>query len=161
MIRCISELGLILLLNIKNTIYVAGLFHCGFMNHQFNKNIDQYMPYYHEYMSVSDATEKKIINLELEIYPHMKFMNIWNQFVKHKNEHKLSNNLTEILNNKLLITNKSIFIKFKNQLTTLITLLEKNNKNDDILQSNDILVLVHKINNNLKNMIYSKSTRII
>ena len=94
MLRCISELGLVLLLNIKNVIYVGGLLHCSFMNHRFNK-LDEYMPFYHEYMSVSSKTEDKIVKAEQQIFPHLSFMQIWSEFVKDKNA---NNDIDEIIN---------------------------------------------------------------
>ena len=157
MIRCISELGLILLLNIKGTIYIGGLFHCSFLNHKFN-TLNEHMPFYHEYMSVSPNTEKKIINIEQQIFPHLSFMNIWTLFIDNKNQTVFTNNLTKLLQNKKLVSNNQILNKFKDQMLSLLTLLENLKKDDNILNDN-ILTLVTKINTNLKGFIYLKLIR--
>ena len=60
MIRCISEIGMILILNLNNKLYLAGLFHIGFFNNKLNDNFLNYTPFYHEYMSVLTTSEKKI-----------------------------------------------------------------------------------------------------
>ena len=58
MIRCISEIGLIILFNIKNIIYFVGVFHISFLNKSF-QTIENYLPFYHEYMSVNNNSTKK------------------------------------------------------------------------------------------------------
>lgn len=134
LIRCISELGVILLFRIHDVIYIAGLFHCSFFNHLFSK-IENYMPFYHEYLSTNQHSEQKIINLENRLYPHLIFMKAWNQYMIDKDIDALHQILNSLLNNKLIRTNKHIYKKFKEQITSLDH---------------------NKINGNLKNIIYSK-----
>lgn len=147
MIRCISEIGMILILNLNNKLYLAGLFHIGFFNNKLNDNFLNYTPFYHEYMSVLTTSEKKIINIEKKIYPHLIFENIWNHFLNNNNIDQFQENIIKLLNNKILKYQKNILIKFSEQLNELINLLETKNNTDKIIQ---------KIITNLKSIIYNK-----
>jgi hypothetical protein len=150
MIRAIAEIGIILLLNIKNNIYFSGLFHCGFLNKRFAKIVD-YTPFYHEYMSVHSDSEKQIIKLEENIYPHLIFEKIWNDFLFFKDSDKFSNDvLIFIKNNNVLKSEKSIINKFKEQIYDLVSLIEQNQSFDNLEKN------ISKIINNLKNIIYTK-----
>lgn len=156
LIRCISEFGMILLLNIKNIIYIGGMFHSHFLNYRFNSNIDNYMPFYHEYLSTSHKTEQKIISIEQLIFPHLIFIDAWNKFIKNNNIHLFTSSILKLLSHKLLKINKYILKKFKDQLQHLISLLETSvNPYTDM----NIIMLINKINSILKNVIYSKQIK--
>jgi hypothetical protein len=149
MIRLISEIGIILLLNINNSIYLGGLFHCGFLNKQFNK-ITLYTPFYHEYMSIQNNSLKQIIEIEQNIYPHLIFTNIWNDFLEHKNTKKFTDDMLNFMNNNNVLKSiKSIFKKFEAQIYELISLIEENQSLDNLEN------IINKIINNLKNIIYN------
>jgi hypothetical protein len=152
LIRCVAELGLILLVKLNNDIYIGGLFHCGFLNKRFNNNIGNYMPFYHEYMSTTKKTERHITSLEEKIYPHLIFLRYWQSFLLNKNVKDFSDHLTKLLSHKILKTNKHIYSKFEKQLLHLITSLEADNNTDN----DEITTIINKINNNLKSIIYSK-----
>lgn len=145
MIRCISEIGLIMLFNIKNKIYLTGLFHISLLNKSF-QDTQYYQPFYHEYLSVNEYSNKKIMAIENKIYPHLIFEKIWSLY-KYNNNHKLfQKNIIKLLKNYVLTTNKSVLEKFKNQLNDLINLMENEADTDK---------LISKIMTNLKSIIYS------
>jgi hypothetical protein len=147
MIRCISEIGLLLFLKINNNIYLAGIFHIGFLNKIFT-NIKYFIPFYHEYMSTNNYSTNKIINIENNIYPHIKFENIWNEFKFNNNGKNFQKNIISLLNDKILQKNKFILEKFKSQLNDLISLIDNNRDTDK---------LISKIMVNLKNIIYNNT----
>jgi hypothetical protein len=147
MIRCISEIGLIILFNIKNIIYFVGVIHISFLNKYFQE-IKNYLPFYHEYMSVNNYSAKKIINIENSIYPHLMFEKIWNKFKYDNNDKVFQQNVIKLLKNNIIKKNKSIYEKFNNQLNELINLLENGGNTDKI---------INKIIINLKNIIYNCS----
>lgn len=147
-IRCISELGLLIFAKLNNTIYLISILHIGFMNHLFG-HIKNYTPFYHDYISVNNETFSKIISIENNIYPHLIFEQIIDEFKKSNNRKLLSENIISLSKNKILIKNKTIFNKFKNQITELLQLLKKKT-NINII--NDHII---KIIKNLNNIIYN------
>jgi hypothetical protein len=148
MIRCISEIGLLLFLKINKNIYLAGIFHLGFLNKEFT-NIKNFIPFYHEYMSTNNLSTNKIINIENNIYPHIKFEKIWNQFKFNNDIKNFQKHTINLLNDKILQKNKSIVEKFKSQLNQLIDLIE--------YDQNSVDKLISKIVTNLKNIIYNNT----
>jgi hypothetical protein len=157
MIRCISEIGLIILFNIKNIIYFVGFIHISFLNKQFQK-VNNYLPFYHEYMSVNNKSTKKIIKIEKTIYPHIIFEKIWNKFKYNNNSKIFQSNIIIFLKNNILKKNKSIYKLFNNQLNNLIKLLE-----ESIIVENNIIIdkLINKIITNLKNIIYNNTIEML
>ena len=106
--KYISEIGFILLLNINKQIFFAGFFHIGFFN-KLITNLYNYQPFYSEYMSVSSKTLKKIQEIEQFIYPHLQFINIWNN--KNINLEQQLINFTKSIKHY-----KSIYINFVDEL---------------------------------------------
>ncbi len=148
-VRCISEIGLVLLININKHIYIAGLFHLGFLNYRFDNNLDNYLPFYDEYMSVLSHNKNKIINIEKKIYPHLILQNIWSNFKKNKDDKMLSKSLIHLTEHFLVKSNKSVLFKLKTLLNELIEYLEVNN----MYESENI---IKKISVVLKSLIYLK-----
>jgi len=148
-VRCISELGLILLININKQIYIAGLFHLGFLNNRFDNSLDNYLPFYNEYMSVLSHNKNKIINLEKKIYPHLILESMWSNFKKNKDATMLSKSLINLTKHFLVKSNKSILFKLKTLLNELIEYLEVNNMSE----SENI---IKKVIVALKSLIYLK-----
>jgi len=158
MIRCISEIGIILILNINNSFYLAGLFHCAFLNMRLSNDISDFTPYYHEYMSIQKKSLVKIIDIEQNIYPHLKFEKIWNNFIKHKNSDLLSQDIIKLTSNKILRSSKYILSTFNKQILKLIPLIQSLPPfNDDIVLTPDIIKLIDKIIDNLKIIIYNNT----
>jgi len=154
MIRCVSEIGIILILNINNAFYIAGLFHLAFLNLQLGNNLSDYTPFYHDYMSVQKKSLHKIINLENNIFPHLRFEQIWNQFIKTHDDKTFSNRIIQLTNNKILKLNRNISAAFNSQISKLISLIEHSN---NIVFDVDITKLINKIIDNLKNIIYTNT----
>jgi hypothetical protein len=146
MIRCISEMGILLLLNIKNELYLGGIFHCCFMNRLFNNDLFKYTPFYSDYISVENSNE--IIKYEQNIYPHLKFKKIWDNFQNSKNDTQFNKEMIKLLNSKILTSDKHIYTAFKSMLEILIINLENNEDTDKIIK---------KINKLLMTFIYSKT----
>jgi len=159
MIRCISEIGIILIFNINNTFYISALFHCGFLNLQLGHSFIEYMPFYHEYMSVQKSSLQKIMNIESKIFPHLKFQQIWNNFLKNSNSTAFSNEIIKLTNNKILKANKHILSTFNKQMNVLITLLEDIDEISSSSLDPTISKLYIKIVDNLKNIIYNNSIK--
>lgn len=155
MIRAISELGGVLLFNIKGKIYLAALFQCSFLNNRFNKNMSDYIPFYHEYLSVGSQTEKMIVDIERKLYPHQIFNQAWNKFTKSSDTNTFTKDIVKLLNYKLLRSDKVVFSKFKHQINHLIILLESTSD----IYNEHITKAVSKIMSTLKNIIYTKTIK--
>ena len=158
MIRCISEIGLILLFNINNKFYLSGLFHCAFLNLNLTENLSNYTPFYHEYMSVKKISLKKIINIETNIFPHLKFEKMWNHFLKYHDTNLLSQQIVKLRKNNILRANRFVLHTFDKQILLLIPLLESLPPfNNEIILTNEITKLINKIIENLKIIIYNNT----
>ena len=110
----VSELGCIILFNINNNIYLVALIHASFMNRQMCKELGEYYPFYHDYMTTTKKTETKILNIEKQIYPHLMFEEGWNKYLSSNNINHFKKILHQIL--KLNFQNKSAFKKHVKQL---------------------------------------------
>jgi len=161
LIKCIAEIGLIILLNINHNIYLGGYFHMGFLNNNLtDKPFYDYLPHYHEYMSVENNTYQKIFNIEQSIYPHLNFLQHWNNFIIKGNQgsikfNDLCDNLLNIFSDELLSIKmcNEIYIKYKDQLKTLISLIGSDNY-DHTIENEEINILLARIEKNLKSIIY-------
>jgi hypothetical protein len=154
MIRCISEIGIIMIFNINNIFYLSALFHCGFLNLQLGNDLLQYIPFYHEYMSVQKSSLDKIIYIENKIFPHLKFERIWNRYLKHNNLDNFIYDIEQFKLNKVLKIHKNILSVFEKQLDDLISYLQQKNDFDKSIDKK-----INKIITNLKSLIYNTSIK--
>jgi len=99
------------------------------------------------------------MNIESKIFPHLKFQQIWNNFLKNSNSTAFSNEIIKLTNNKILKANKHILSTFNKQMNVLITLLEDIDEISSSSLDPTISKLYIKIVDNLKNIIYNNSIK--
>jgi len=109
-------------------------------------------------MSIKKTSLKKIIDIETNIFPHLKFNKMWSHFLKHFDNNLLSLEIIKLRKNKILRANKHVLHTFDKQILQLIPLIESLPPfKDEIILTNEITKLINKITDNLKIIIYNNT----
>lgn len=161
--KCISELGILLLFNINNHIYLTGMFHLGFLNKKI-VNSKYYIPKYHIYVSTLSDTTDKIIEIEKTVYPHLKYESEWIKLLNNcKSEHDIDifkKNIKSIYNtDNLKKKYKEKFKNFNKILDNIVKCSDIQSNNNDVVKAiekvgkntiHDILIKDYKKNDQFK-----------
>ena len=138
-IKLISEIGIIILIKPKTIVYFGAILHLNFVNKKFT-SLNNYLPIYSDYMSVTSSTRVEIKNIEKSIYPHLIFNKIWKKYELTKNKKIFK---AEII--RKLFKNITINKKLQELFYDLLNIINTDKKSNEI---------INNITNELKKKIY-------